>query len=179
MNELLPQPFRSQLKVGVVAGDSERRAALVRIITDAGHRLVDVHEAEVVLADGDVMADVPTVILGSESQRAAGLLSIDATAAQIEAAVRAVASGLTVRLASATQTIGFEERLERDDHPLLTPRELEVLSAIGEGMSNKTIARKLGISLHTVKFHVESLFRKLGVRTRAEAVARGLVVIPA
>ena len=57
---------------------------------------------------------------------------------------------------------------------LLTPRELDVLAAIGTGLSNKAIARQLGISLHTVKFHIESLFRKLGVRTRAEAVAKGL-----
>lgn len=53
---------------------------------------------------------------------------------------------------------------------LLTPRELDVLSALSEGLTNKLIARRLDISLHTVKFHVESLFRKLGVRTRTEAV---------
>jgi DNA-binding NarL/FixJ family response regulator len=57
---------------------------------------------------------------------------------------------------------------------LLTPRELDVLTAIGTGLGNKAIARELGISLHTVKFHIESLFRKLGARTRAEAVAKGL-----
>jgi DNA-binding NarL/FixJ family response regulator len=55
---------------------------------------------------------------------------------------------------------------------LLTPRELEVLGAIGEGLTNKAIARRLEISLHTVKFHVESLFRKLGARTRTEALAK-------
>ncbi|HYR37410.1 MAG TPA: LuxR C-terminal-related transcriptional regulator [Burkholderiales bacterium] len=55
---------------------------------------------------------------------------------------------------------------------LLTPREIEVLGAIGEGLTNKAIARRLDISLHTVKFHVESLFRKLGARTRTEALAR-------
>jgi len=55
---------------------------------------------------------------------------------------------------------------------LLTPRELEVLAAIGEGLTNKAIARRLEISLHTVKFHVESLFRKLGARTRTEALAK-------
>jgi DNA-binding NarL/FixJ family response regulator len=140
MNEPLLQPSRLQLKVGIVANDAERKTALEQIVTDAGHQVVEVDEAQVVLADRELV---------------------------------------TVRPTSSTQTIGFEELAERNDHPLLTPRELEVLTAIGEGMSNKIIARKLGISLHTVKFHVESLFRKLSVRTRAEAVARGLVVIPA
>jgi DNA-binding CsgD family transcriptional regulator len=65
---------------------------------------------------------------------------------------------------------GFAAASEPD--ALLTPRELEVLGAIGEGLTNKAIARKLGISLHTVKFHVESLFRKLGARTRTEALAK-------
>ena len=65
---------------------------------------------------------------------------------------------------------GFAAASEPDS--LLTPRELEVLGAIGEGLTNKAIARKLGISLHTVKFHIESLFRKLGARTRTEALAR-------
>ena len=58
--------------------------------------------------------------------------------------------------------------------PLLSPRELEILAAIGEGLSNKAVARRFGISPHTVKFHVESLFRKLGAVSRADAVAKGL-----
>ena len=57
---------------------------------------------------------------------------------------------------------------------LLSPREIEVLAALGNGLSNKAAARRLGISPHTVKFHIESLFRKLGASTRAEAVAKGL-----
>ena len=64
----------------------------------------------------------------------------------------------------------------RDDPgaPLLTPREVEILALLGDGASNKAVARRLGISAHTVKFHLEAVFRKLGVTTRAEAVARGL-----
>jgi DNA-binding NarL/FixJ family response regulator len=65
---------------------------------------------------------------------------------------------------------GFAAVLESD--ALLTPREVEVLGAIGQGLTNKAIARKLGISLHTVKFHIESLFRKLGARPRTEALAK-------
>ncbi len=57
---------------------------------------------------------------------------------------------------------------------LLTPREIEILTAIGEGKSNKEAARALGISAHTVKFHLEAVFAKLGAANRAEAVAKGL-----
>jgi DNA-binding NarL/FixJ family response regulator len=63
---------------------------------------------------------------------------------------------------------------ERPTFPLLTPREVDVLTAMADGLSNKEMARRLGISPHTVKFHAESLFRKLGVNTRAEAVAYGM-----
>jgi FixJ family two-component response regulator len=55
---------------------------------------------------------------------------------------------------------------ERISHLLLTPREIDVLAAIGDGFGNKAIARKLDISLHTVKFHIESLFRS-SVHARA------------
>jgi DNA-binding NarL/FixJ family response regulator len=67
---------------------------------------------------------------------------------------------------------GFAAAPDAEPRALLTPRELEVLGAIGEGLTNKAIARRLAISLHTVKFHVESLFRKLGARTRTEALAK-------
>jgi two-component system nitrate/nitrite response regulator NarL len=67
---------------------------------------------------------------------------------------------------------GFAAALDAEPRALLTSRELEVLGAIGDGLTNKAIARRLEISLHTVKFHVESLFRKLGARTRTEALAK-------
>jgi len=67
---------------------------------------------------------------------------------------------------------GFAAMPEQSGQALFTPRELEVLGAIGDGLTNKMIARRLDISPHTVKFHVESLLRKLGARTRAEAVAK-------
>ena len=54
----------------------------------------------------------------------------------------------------------------------LTPRERDVLSMICQGLSNKRIARALGISPETVKSHVQSIFLKLDIRTRAEAAFR-------
>ena len=56
----------------------------------------------------------------------------------------------------------------------LTKREMDILVSIVTGLSNKEIARRFAISLHTVKFHVESVLRKLGAKSRAEAVAKGL-----
>ena len=67
---------------------------------------------------------------------------------------------------------GFAPMPEHGGQGLFTPRELEVLGAIGDGLTNKLIARRLDVSPHTVKFHVESLLRKLGARSRAEAVAK-------
>lgn len=102
-----------------------------------------------------------------------GVLPAGAASAQILAAIGALAEGLTVRLPGQADRSGFAPS-EAVSRPLLTPRELEVLALVGEGMSNKTIARRLGISAHTVKYHLEAVFTKLAVRSRAEAVTRGL-----
>jgi two-component system nitrate/nitrite response regulator NarL len=63
----------------------------------------------------------------------------------------------------------------------LTPRELEVLRLVAEGLPNKTIAARLDISEHTVKFHVNTILGKLGVASRTEAVVRatrlGLILL--
>jgi DNA-binding NarL/FixJ family response regulator len=63
----------------------------------------------------------------------------------------------------------------------LTPRELEVLRLMAEGLPNKTIARQMEISEHTVKFHVNAILGKLGVTSRTEAVVRatrlGLILL--
>jgi len=60
---------------------------------------------------------------------------------------------------------------QADGDPILTPRELEVLALLAEGASNKAIARRLGISVHTAKFHVCSLLDKLDAVGRTDAVA--------
>ena len=80
--------------------------------------------------------------------------------------------GADAVLSEPIDTGGFAPMPEPGARALFTPRELEVLNAIGDGLTNKMIARRFDISPHTVKFHVESLLRKLGARTRAEAVAK-------
>jgi DNA-binding CsgD family transcriptional regulator len=67
---------------------------------------------------------------------------------------------------------GFRTRATRGPGELLTPRELEVLGLIRRGMRNQEIANALFISTSTTKVHIRHVFEKLGVRTRAEAVAR-------
>jgi DNA-binding CsgD family transcriptional regulator len=163
-----------RLRVAVYAVGLLRRMTLSRVVAEAGHVVVGARDAaDVVLADGDCLPGEtrPVVTLGGVDVDLPGVLSRDADASQIDAALRAVAAGLIVRSPDATVT-GFGAMRETDGQALLTPREIEVLATLAEGMTNKAIARRLDISLHTVKFHVESLFRKLGARTRTEAVAK-------
>ena len=162
------------LRVAIYAAHSQRRAALRRLIAEAGHIVVGEQDAaDVVLSDGDCPPGEarPVVTLGGADFELPGMLSRDASASQIDAALRGVAAGLIVRSPNARDA-GFSPMPESDARSLLTPRELDVLAAIADGHTNKAIARRLNISLHTVKFHVESVFRKLGARTRTEAVAK-------
>jgi DNA-binding NarL/FixJ family response regulator len=112
------------------------------------------------------------------------LLARDAGAAEIVAAVAAAAAGLVAIALEWTDALrnGLAvERGARDSGEALTPREVEVLRLIAEGLGNKQIAARLAISEHTVKFHVASVFAKIRASTRAEAVMigarRGLIVL--
>ena len=73
--------------------------------------------------------------------------------------------------ADVTVALSDDVPAPADDDVLLTPRELEVLALLAEGMSNKAIARRLGISVHTAKFHVGALIDKLDAVGRTDAVA--------
>ena len=135
----------------------------------------DGHGADVVLAgpNGWPAGGAPVVSLGGRGA-AAGKLAATASLAQITAALMAVAAGLSVQSPGVADD-GFAPASEPVAADLLTPREFEVLNALAAGDSNKQIARRLGISLHTVKFYVETIFRKLDVHSRAEAVAQGMI----
>jgi two-component system nitrate/nitrite response regulator NarL len=163
------------LRVAVAASNPLRRVNLLAVVTGAGHAVSETWaDADAVLAEGiDTPGDhVPVVALGAADEGQAGLLTDSAGPEQIDAALRAVAAGLTVRAAAAARPTF--QALAEEHSALLTPRELQVLAAISDGLSNKAAARRLGISQHTVKFHVESLLRKLGAASRTEAVRNGL-----
>ncbi|MBO0710008.1 MAG: response regulator transcription factor [Acetobacteraceae bacterium] len=145
----------------VVPEDPDQRTDIV--LTD--HIQADAaHAAPVLmLSDARIADPVP-----------AGVVRPDAPPAVLDAALRAVAAGLQVREPMPASGVGFAAAEEALPHALLTPREMDILSAIGDGLSNKAVARRLGISAHTVKFHLEAIFAKLDASSRAEAVAKGL-----
>ena len=113
----------------------------------------------------------PTLRLAGRGDEIGSALPTGLTAVQLDAALRAVAAGLRVSLPG---DLPAEDTRPVLPPRVLTPRELDVLTCLGEGLSNKAVARRLGISAHTVKFHLEAVFIKLGATSRAEAVAKGL-----
>jgi DNA-binding NarL/FixJ family response regulator len=103
-----------------------------------------------------------------------GIVPPDAPPEELATAVSAAAQGLIVLHKPLTERLLQEPAasVEELSEPL-TAREREVLDLLGRGLSNKLIARELHISEHTVKFHISSLYAKLGVNNRAEAVSQG------
>ena len=175
----------ASLQVLLRVRSPERRDALARMLREAGHGVAhaegNADAALIDLARGEPAPKeegLPSLLLSDSPALARDLethavLPRAASPRQIDAALRAVAAGLLVRARDRPPVSGFSPA-EEDLSPLLTPRELEILAAIGEGLSNKEVARRLGISAHTVKFHLEAIFAKLHAGTRAEAVAKGL-----
>jgi DNA-binding NarL/FixJ family response regulator len=107
-------------------------------------------------------------------------------ARDIISAIKTVGAGyLVVPPGLLSRLLAQSPMLDRSrkgkERPQLTPRELDVIAAMADGASNKAIARRLGISFHTAKFHVASVLAKLDADTRTEAVAKaaqlGLVML--
>jgi len=137
--------------------------------------------ATVYLIDPGVFPPASQLARGST-----GWLPLDADADDVVAAACGTVRGLTVVSPAVLPGAGTSRNrgLRREqrpaplptdgDDPHLTDRELDVLRALAEGMGNKQIGARLGISPSTVKYHLQAIFSKLGVRTRSEAVSYGL-----
>src|SRR5262249_5832172 len=117
------------------------------------------------------------------SAGAQAVLDRSASHNEIIAAIKAVATGLVVVTPHLLATLLHEAQFKANGagRARLTRRELEVLAAMADGASNKAIARRLGISFHTAKFHVAAILAKLDADSRTEAVAKaaqlGLVML--
>lgn len=136
----------------------------------------------VLVEDGDLGRALAALHAG-----ATGVLPRGAGAHAVALGIAAAKSGLSIvppefmsvllRASRSDLSVGDET----PEAQALTTRELEVLAAMADGASNKAIARSLGISFHTVKFHVASILEKLDADSRTEAVAaaarRGLVML--
>jgi DNA-binding NarL/FixJ family response regulator len=158
-----------------VAAILERRADIVLyggteadvIIVD--HTSFDPLAATLVLAEG-------TAALEAVRAGAQAVLARSCTEAELALAIEALTLNLSVvpqgMLGSATSAAIREAGAE--DLEILTSREREVLQLLGEGASNKEIARRLDISVHTAKFHVASIAAKLDATGRTDAVAQAV-----
>jgi DNA-binding NarL/FixJ family response regulator len=135
------------------------------------------------LADAQAVAHVPVVLVG-EAARAPSLVSLvragvqgyvasDAPADQVGMALRAARAGLLVFDPLLARIVAASvPQLDLSGDEPLTERELQVLQLLAAGLANKIIATRLGISEHTVKFHVGSIMAKLDAASRTEAVTR-------
>jgi len=105
-----------------------------------------------------------------------GILPQTSTEAEIIAAVEGVAAGLVTLHPDVVEYLLSMKSSVPDvvSAIQMTPREVEVLRMLGSGLGNKAIAKGLQISEHTVKFHISSIFQKLSVSSRTEAVAVGV-----
>ncbi len=148
------------------------------------------------LSDLELSGTLPSILLLSDEARAAqdlagisphawGVVPMEATAEELQAAVVALHEGLIVlsplqlrRGAALNRLLGLPEGEVQGlaEHPIepLTERELQVLQLLAQGLANKQIAAALSISEHTVKFHVSSIYAKLGAANRTEAVRLGV-----
>jgi DNA-binding NarL/FixJ family response regulator len=148
-----------------------RMSSRIALSPDALSRM----PAFVLLADGPTASWTADAIRGG----ARSVLARDAAPDEIVAALEAAAVGLVTLPADIAADIISATRAPNAARPAssptqpLTPREVEVLGMLAEGLANKNIAARLGISEHTVKTHVASILTKLDAFSRAEAVAIG------
>ena len=135
---------------------------------------------QLILIGESAPASLMAEVLASEASVVTDAVSRD----QLVSALRAVAGGLMVRNRSTVHdAVPVRARSLPADDPsdALTPRERDILRLLGDGLANHDIAATLGLSDHTVKFHLRSIFSKLGAHSRTEAVSvavrRGMLLL--
>jgi len=183
---------KPQVTVAVAVGDAALARRLVEAI--AGQPDLTLEEgpnrADILIVSTERLSEIgqrrPAIVLLGDgiaaetlAEALRALLPADSDPQLVVGAVRLVARGLLVLPEAALYPGAVPESAEDEDSPVeervqLTPREREVLELLAAGASNKIIARRLGVSVHTAKFHVASLLRKLGASGRLEAVGIGL-----
>jgi len=204
-NPHLPiQSVTEPIKVALLTEDPLLRAGMTSLLEKVGQiDVVDRDHAEVALWDAGIDSEkalarlaeirtlpVPTVaVVGDQAHvspalaaGARGVVLRDQVGPGIQAALAAVRSGLTVVDTAFVQQLVPAQAVRPTPNKgrgELTERERQVVQLLSEGLSNKLIADRLGISDHTAKFHVNGVMMKLGASTRTEAVVeamrRGLI----
>lgn len=203
MLEIRDSQTSSETRVLIVARSSTVRAGLKALLENdfeivaltSGVDALEVSNVDVIVLEGDLTGlnaslELPAIVLISDHANAASellefnlhgwaLISPDAPEAELKAAIHAAAQGFTVMTPNILEQLldrHLEPNYDLEDAPLehLTPRELEVLEALAQGLSNKSIARQLEISQSTVKFHIAQIYAKLNVSSRVSAVNLGI-----
>lgn len=147
------------------------------LLEELAPTLANIHTVALVLLTNNEERILPR--LRALDVRGWGVVPLDASALQLQASIQAVAQELVILPKVHMQRLYdnrvlTEVRNNEQFDETLTAREHEVLDLVGQGLSNKLIARQLQISEHTVKFHVSSISSKLGASSRTDAVRRGL-----
>lgn len=179
----------------VVSGEAASPAERKDMDTEADVTLLASASADWFTMDKEFSGGNATLLLSDDIELARalrnaagawGILPSDPTPEELAAGIRALHAGLVILPAHLAARM-LQETVRENAHPLdalaeaLTAREGEILGLIAQGLANKQIAARLGISEHTVKFHISSLFAKLDANSRTEAVRlgtlQGLIVI--
>jgi two-component system nitrate/nitrite response regulator NarL len=202
-NPQLPIGIGEPIKVALLTDDPLLRAGLSSLLAQSGSvNVVERDVAEVALWDAGVDGErtlarlaelrelaMPAVAIVRDASQvqpalaagAHGVVLRDRVGPEVSAALAAARSGLTVIDHALIDTLvpHSPARPVTKGRGELTERERQVVQLLSEGLSNKLIADRLGISDHTAKFHVNGVMVKLGASTRTEAVVeamrRGLI----
>jgi DNA-binding NarL/FixJ family response regulator len=164
------EPYIPHLDVLVITEDAISRPTLQRLLQGAQGEM-----ALLLLADKPQAArTLPDLPL-----RAWGIISVDCSIEELQAGIQALSEGLLVGTPallepSLGRLLVTGETETNIENFALTEREGQVLQLLARGLANKQIAFELNISEHTVKFHISSIYTKLGVTNRTEAVRVGI-----